>query len=212
MRFASAALRRFRRSEGLTTGPKLNASSRGYGLSHLGMLLVSGMLATSLLSGCSNHDGSATGLLPGGGTDTTGTGTPGGGTGTPPTAGVAITVGNIFFTSGRNGSSNAAVDTVAAGGTVTWTWGTTGATPHSIQSVGSPSFTSSATQTGSGSTYQVTFAQPGTYQYDCAIHGSLMTGTIVVVPAPATSATTTPPTTTPPTTTPPSTPPPATGY
>jgi plastocyanin len=202
MRFASAALRRFRRSEGPTTGPKLNTSSRGYGLSHLGMLLVSGMLATNLLSGCSNRDGSATGLLPGGGTDTTGTGTPGGGTGTPPTAGVAITVGNIFFTSGRNKSSNPAVDTVAVGATVTWAWGTTGATPHSVQSLGSPSFTSSAVQTGSGSTYQVTFAQPGTYQYDCAIHGSLMTGTVVVVPA----------TTTPPTAPTPTTPPPGTGY
>jgi plastocyanin len=164
------------------------------------MLLVSGALATTL--GCSNHNGTATGLLPGGGTDTTGTGTPGGGTGTPPAAAAAVTVGNIFFTSGRNRSSNPAVDTVAVGGTVTWTWATTGTTPHSVQSLGSPSFTSSAVLTGSGSTYQSTFAQPGTYQYDCAIHGSLMTGTIVVVPA----ATTTPTTPTP------TTPPPGTGY
>jgi plastocyanin len=33
--------------------------------------------------------------------------------------------------------------------------------------------------TGSG-TYAVTFTAPGTYQYDCAVHGKLMTGTIVV--------------------------------
>jgi plastocyanin len=46
--------------------------------------------------------------------------------------------------------------------------------------MGSPTFTSSAIKTGSGSTYQVTFTAPGTYQYDCAVHGTMMTGTIVV--------------------------------
>jgi len=46
--------------------------------------------------------------------------------------------------------------------------------------MGSPSFTSSAVLSGSGSTYQVTFTTPGTYQYDCAVHGTMMTGTIVV--------------------------------
>jgi plastocyanin len=33
--------------------------------------------------------------------------------------------------------------------------------------------------TGTG-TYAVTFTAAGTYQYDCAVHGQLMTGTIVV--------------------------------
>jgi plastocyanin len=51
--------------------------------------------------------------------------------------------------------------------------------PHSVQSLGSTSFTSSSIQTGSG-THVVTFTAPGTYQYDCAVHGSAMTGTIVV--------------------------------
>ena len=37
---------------------------------------------------------------------------------TPPTT----NVGDIFFTSALNGSSNPAVDTVAVNGTVTWTW------------------------------------------------------------------------------------------
>jgi plastocyanin len=186
MRFASAALRWFRRSEGRGTGPARNTSSRCYRAGPLGMLLVIGALATTLLAACSGYDGSATGLLPGGGTDTTGTGTHGG-TSTPPGAAAAVTVGNIFFTSGRNGSSNPAVDSVTAGGTVTWTWGTTGTVPHSVQSLGSPSFTSSAVQSRSGNTYQFTFAQPGTYQYDCAVHGTLMTGTIVVLPATTTA-------------------------
>jgi plastocyanin len=97
---------------------------------------------------------------------------------TPSTA--AISVGNIFFKSGRNGSTNRAVDTVAVGGTVTWTWTNTGNVPHSVESEGSTSFTSSAILTGEGSTHQATFSTPGTYQYDCAVHGAAMSGTIVV--------------------------------
>jgi hypothetical protein len=120
-------------------------------------------------------------------------------------------VGDIFFQSGLNGSRNPAVDTVAAGGTVTWTWATTESLPHSVQSMGSPSFTSSAVQTGAGSTYQFTFPTPGSYQYDCAIHGLMMTGTIVVLPATTSDSTTAPPPATPPPATPPpATPPPAT--
>jgi hypothetical protein len=114
-------------------------------------------------------------------------------------------VGDIFFTSGLNGSSNPAVDTVAVNGTVTWTWATTENLPHSVQSIGSPSFTSSAIQSGSGKTYQFMFTAPGTYQYDCAVHGQMMTGTIVVAAAPdAPSMTPATPPSTPPT--PPSTP------
>ena len=83
-----------------------------------------------------------------------------------------MTIGpGIQFVSGHNGSTNAAVDTIAVGSTVTWTW--TGSLPHSVQSVGTASFASSGT-------YAVTFAAPGTYKYDCAVHGQLMTGTIVV--------------------------------
>ena len=96
----------------------------------------------------------------------------------PPTA--AIIVGNIFFKSGHNGSTNQAVDTVAAGGTVTWTWTNTGNVPHSVESEGTPDFTSSDILTGGASTHQVTFATPGTYRYDCAVHGAAMSGTIVV--------------------------------
>jgi plastocyanin len=105
---------------------------------------------------------------------------------TPSTA--AVTVGDIFFKSGRNGSSNPAVDTVAVNGTVTWTWASNETLPHSVQSLGSPSFTSSAVQQGPGKTYKFTFTAPGTYQYDCAVHGQLMTGSIVVLAAAATTS------------------------
>jgi plastocyanin len=90
---------------------------------------------------------------------------------------VAVNVGDFFFTSVRNGTSNTAVDTVAVGGTVTWTWG--GSFSHNVQSTGAPSFTSSPTKAGSG-TYQFTFPSAGTFQYNCVVHGSAMTGTIVV--------------------------------
>ena len=169
------------------------------------MVLVSGMLAASLLAGC-NDNSTPTGPTSGGGTTGgTGGGTAGG-TGSAAPATAAVTVGDIFFKSGLNGSSNPAVDTVAVNGTVTWTWATTENLPHSVQSIGSPSFTSSAIQSGSGKTYNVTFTSPGTYQYDCAVHGQMMTGTIVVQAATPAAPSMTP-------ATPPSTPPtPSSGY
>ena len=39
---------------------------------------------------------------------------------------------------------------------------------------------SSAVLMGNGMTYSFRFTQPGTYTYDCAIHGPSMNGTIVV--------------------------------
>jgi plastocyanin len=102
----------------------------------------------------------------------------GGGAGGGPVG--SITVGNIFFESAHNGTRNPAQDTVSVGQVVTWTWTNTGSTPHSVRSQGSPGFTSSGTETGNGTTYTFTFTAPGTYQYDCAVHGSAMTGTIVV--------------------------------
>jgi len=92
----------------------------------------------------------------------------------------SVTLGNIFFQSAHNGTRNPAVDTVAAGATVTWTWTSTGSEPHSVRSQGSPGFTSSDILTGDGQTYTMTFNTPGTYQYDCAVHGADMTGRIVV--------------------------------
>jgi plastocyanin len=91
-----------------------------------------------------------------------------------------VRVGNIFFTSDRNSSTNPAVDTIAVGGTVTWTWGITGLAEHSVRSTGTPSFTSSATKFGTGQTYSFTFTSPGAYTYDCAVHGPQMTGRVVV--------------------------------
>jgi adhesin/invasin len=98
----------------------------------------------------------------------------------PPPTTAAVTVGNDFFTSVHNATSNPAVDTVAVGGTVTWTWTNTGGVPHSVESTGSPSFTSSPILAGNNQIYSFTFTTPGTYQYDCAVHGVAMTGRVVV--------------------------------
>ncbi len=95
----------------------------------------------------------------------------------------SVTVGNsgrIVFVSAHNGTTNPAVDTVATGGTVTWTWANNQGISHSVRSQGSPSFASSPIMSGNGQTYAVTFTAPGTYQYDCAVHGAAMSGTIVV--------------------------------
>jgi plastocyanin len=125
--------------------------------------------AAAVALGCSS---SSTGPSNGG------NGGNGGGTGGGPVG--AVTVGNLFFESAHNGTSNPALDTVPVGQPVTWTWTSTGATTHSVQSVGSPSFTSSSPITGNGMVFSVTFTQPGTYQYHCAFHPTIMTGTVVV--------------------------------
>lgn len=100
---------------------------------------------------------------------------------TPPPAPLAIDInmGSNFFTSQQNGTSNAAVDTLKATGTATWHAVAAG---HGVQSTGNPSFTSETTTLPMGMTYAFTFNTPGTYTYDCIIHGAIMSGRIVVVP------------------------------
>jgi plastocyanin len=133
---------------------------------------LSTVAALALMAGCSGS--AATEPPPDGGP----TGGDTGGGAAPPMA--AVSVGNNIFISGHNGSANPAVDTIAAGGTVTWTWTNAGGVLHSIQSLDFPIFRNSQVKSGDGSTYQVVFRRAGTYLYDCAIHGAAMTGTIVV--------------------------------
>ncbi|HXI20072.1 MAG TPA: plastocyanin/azurin family copper-binding protein, partial [Gemmatimonadales bacterium] len=90
---------------------------------------------------------------------------------------VHVSAGNIFFSSDRNGTTNPAIDTAAVGQPVVWSISGL----HTVQSTGTPSFTSSGSLS-TGDSYTVTFSNTGTYQYDCAIHGASMSGRIVVVP------------------------------
>jgi len=108
--------------------------------------------------------GAATGLA-GSPVAFTATGTP------PPPPTVDVVVSNNAFT------PNAV--TVTAPTRIRWTWGA-GAASHSVESLGSPSFTSSNVLTGAGSVYTFTFVTPGVYSYDCVIHGVAMSGTITV--------------------------------
>lgn len=83
--------------------------------------------------------------------------------------------GAIRFRSVRNGSINPAVDTIASGGSVTWSWVGDG---HTVRATGG-NFASSGIQ-NSGTQWVVNFIIPGTYQFDCLVHGTAMSGRIVV--------------------------------
>ena len=129
-------------------------------------LWAAGLLLLAACSGYSTGPGYSGGGGSGGGQ--------GGGGGGPVGA---VTVGpGIQFVSAHDGSQNPAVTTIAVGATVTWTW--TGSQQHSVHSTGAPSFASS--QVMSSRTYSVQFNTPGTYHYNCAVHGNLMSGTVIV--------------------------------
>jgi plastocyanin len=161
------------------------------------MRLMRAILITALMAGCGGGSmatapgtggtggdtgGGTGGAMGGGGSGGTGGDVGGGNGGGSVSNSATVTVGNDFFRSDQDGSVNGAVSTIHAGGTVTWRWTNTGSVPHSVQSLGAPGFTSSTIQSGTGSTYQQTFTTPGTYRYNCAVHGDLMTGVVIVTP------------------------------
>jgi plastocyanin len=103
----------------------------------------------------------------------------------PIPATAAVTVRDNNFLSVRNMTTNTAVDTVAVGGSVTWTWAASTSGTHNVTSSGPPSFTGRPTVMPPPlpEPYTVTFAAPGTYNYYCTFHGSPgsgMSGRIVV--------------------------------
>jgi plastocyanin len=98
----------------------------------------------------------------------------------PPPPPGAITVGTSYFLSDRNQSINPAVDTVPVGRKVTWTWASGLKVRHSVQSISTPSFPSSALMGGVGTTYSFTFTKAGIYRYNCVAHPGNMTGRVVV--------------------------------
>src|SRR5437879_5961713 len=109
------------------------------------------MLAATLLAGC----GGVT--SPGGGGHPVGD----------------VLVGNIFFRSAHNGTQNPAVDTIAAGDSITWAWNAAGS--HSIQSTGlvPEIFRNSVVMSGASDSYTITFRNPGTYTYQCSVPARL---------------------------------------
>lgn len=84
---------------------------------------------------------------------------------------------------------------IAAGGTVTWTW--EGDNPHSVTSAGGDfdsdggNDCSPASPEGCGTEgdrFEHAFEEPGEFRYFCKVHGpAVMSGTVVVEPAPSPS-------------------------
>jgi plastocyanin len=124
-------------------------------LAHLA--LAAGLAAAPLACGGSD-----------GGDDTGGAGPPPTPTPpAPPPAQVAIEVANFTF--------SPRTDTVAVGGTVTWT--NTDQTPHTATSAASPALWDSGTL-ADGESFSRQFPAAGSFGYLCTVHPN-MTGTIV---------------------------------
>ncbi len=85
--------------------------------------------------------------------------------------------------------------TIDAGATVTWTV-TRAQDPHTVSPVDPPDAFVGSPLLHQGDHFSVTFAQPGTYRYQCTIHPEDMQGTVIVQAAEST-ATATPAATTP---------------
>ena len=101
----------------------------------------------------------------------------------PTPSSITVRVRDDNFLSLRNGTVNPAVDTVLAGGTVTWAWDPVANDPHDVTSTGSPPFPSRTPAAVRPPPYTVTLSSPGTYSYFCTQHGlpaSGMRGRIVV--------------------------------
>jgi len=132
---------------------------------------ANGLAVTSVTGAATPGAGGATATVPG-------IATPVGFTLTTANAVREVTVGpGTSFTSVFNRGSNPAVDTIPVGQGVLWRWA--GGT-HSVESTGATTFTSSGISGTAGNLYVLSFAAAGTYQYDCAVHGTAMTGRIVV--------------------------------
>ena len=67
--------------------------------------------------------------------------------------------------------------TIVSGTTITWTW--RAATPHSVTFKTGPVVPAGSSIQTNGM-FQTTFNTPGTYTYQCLVHGAAMSGTIHV--------------------------------
>ena len=84
--------------------------------------------------------------------------------------------GVVTVGAGATNSFSPATVTIQAGQSVTWSW-VSGL--HGVVSDSAPrAFADSPTQ-ASGQ-YSATFATAGSYPYHCAVHGAMMSGTVVV--------------------------------
>jgi len=85
-------------------------------------------------------------------------------------------------TVGPSYSYSPASVTIAAGGSVTWTWAANSLS-HSVHWLTAPGTLPSDSPTMTSGTFTSpagSFNTPGTYTYECIVHGSLMTGQVIV--------------------------------
>jgi plastocyanin len=100
-------------------------------------------------------------------------------TATPPSGGTRVVeVRDIFF---RDSVSGGSTTTITVGTTVEWDW--EGGLQHSTTSGACPSCTPDGrwdSGTKSSGIFEHTFSETGTFPYFCRVHGSMMTGTVIV--------------------------------
>ena len=90
---------------------------------------------------------------------------------------LAISSAGVVMVGPGNGNSFApSTVTIHVGDSVTWNWVT--GTHGVVSDDTPPSFDPSPVQSAGQYTWQ--FANAGTFAYHCAVHGAMMTGTIVV--------------------------------
>ena len=140
--------------------------------------LVVGLLAAVALAGCGSGNGGAYGGGSGG-TQTSPSASATGGSGaTTPAGETTVSIQGFAFTPQTL--------TVPAGTKVTWT--NDEATAHDVTSTDGPGIDAATTDLfasgtlGQGDSFSFTFAEPGTYHYECTIHASMQTmhATVVV--------------------------------
>jgi plastocyanin len=103
---------------------------------------------------------------------------------------VNVNVGDIYFCD-PSFAAGVCQTNITAGDTVAWNW--VGSLPHSVTQC-DDAFTmcplaggfDSGTLTGAGSTFSQTFSTPGSFAYQCSVHGAGMRGRVVVAAAQAT--------------------------
>jgi plastocyanin len=113
--------------------------------------------------------------------------------GAPPPAGASLTLAQTVDVTVFSNFFSPQMVRVTAGDTVRWSWSgsphtvTSGAccVPNGVFCSPSDSQCDSSAISGGGAVYSHTFNSQGTFSYFCRVHGSLMTGSVVVDAAPA---------------------------
>jgi len=96
-------------------------------------------------------------------------------------SGITVSGVEIKVGVGNTTTFTPGTDTMHVNDYATWVWDATNTLSHGVHWVGAPPGSMpSDSPTQSSGIYQWYFATPGTYTYQCSVHGPSMSGTIVV--------------------------------